>query len=522
MLKLFSLSNIGLKGLNSDAAPWSLSGEFITHGLNFRIDNNTISSSGGYSNWSTPPVNYYPGLVVPVLTTSGVYWLLPGRTGVYAFDGSTWTNIDSVAGYAGLGVNDELNWTGCKLGSIPIINNPQHVPEYWSPQSPGQIMQPLQFDAVNTWAAKGYSFKVIRSHKNWLFALNLQEGVNELPDSYRWSTSADINGLPFTWDEADTSALAGKAQISGNNGAIVDGLSLRDSFCIYSETGINVLDSTNDEFVWRRRELSTTAGLLARKNIVEVKGTHFILSDGDILTNDGNSINSIIHNRLRRRLNAEMSIDYYSRSFAVRQDSRKEVWFCVPERDAKYPNVAYIYNWKDDSWAIRDLPETPHIAYGAKVNATETWDDWEGTWDSSVGIWGSRERTPGSNTLIGINQSDGSLKVVDTDDPTDSGDIGAVIERTDFPLEGHRQVTSISAVYPHIEGTEPVEIQIGSQDKAGGAVRWQLPKTFTPGQDRKLDVRTTGKLHTWRIKSIGTGHWRLSGMDIEYQLSGVR
>ena len=104
-----------------------------------------------------------------------------------------------------------------------------------------------------------------------------------------------------------------------------------------------ILDYTNDEFVWRRRELSATVGLLSADCVVEVKGSHFLLGDGDVVMNDGNQINSIIHNRLRKDLFRRLDSDNFNRCYAIHNDSAKEVWFCIPEVGETYPNLAYIY-----------------------------------------------------------------------------------------------------------------------------------------------------------------------------------
>ncbi len=520
MPKLLTLNSIGSKGLNSDVPEWDLPPEYITHGKNFRIHAGAISSSGGSEIWSSAPATFNAGHLRPVRSDSD-FILAAGRTAVYAFDGNLWTNITSAAGYAGIGAGDENKWTSCMLGRIPILNNPQHQPEFWSPQSAGQIMQPLQFDASNTWAAKGYSAKVIRSHKNFLFALGLQEGATELPTSYRWSTAADVNGLPFTWDEADPLGIAGKDQIDGSGGDIIDGLSLRDAFAIYSFNGISMLDFVGGEFIFKERVLSTTTSVISKDCVVEVKGTHFFLADGDIVRNDGNRIDSIIHNKIRRRLTSNMSVDGFENSYVLKHEALKEIWFCVPEESSTYPNIAYIYNWKDDSWAVRDLPENiAFSAYAPRTAPADTWDTVEGTWDTISRTWGSRKLTPLDETIIGIDIVEDDLVYLDPDVQT--SDLNTVIERIGFPLEGHMPVTSISRVYPHIEGSSDLEIQFGSQDHAGAPVRWKPAVKFNPDKQRKVDIRTTGELHCWRITSIGTGKFTMSGMDIEYVENGIR
>jgi len=71
-------------------------------------------------------------------------------------------------------------------------------------------------------------------------------------------------------------------------------------------------------------------------------------------------------------------------------------------------------------------------------------------------------------------------------------------------------------------GSTPMRIRVGSQDRAGGVVRWKDWVEFDPSTDRKIDVRTTGALHCYRIESIGTGKFRFAGIDIEYEVDGVR
>ena len=109
-------------------------------------------------------------------------------------------------------------------------------------------------------------------------------------------------------------------------------------------------------------------------------------------------------------------------------------------------------------------------------------------------------------------------------DPTDErvSELGTRIERIGFPLEGHDDVTTITRVYPHLQGTQPLTIQFGSQKKAGGPVRWQPSVSFTPGVDRKVDLRTTGALHCWRLESVGFGNWEMSGMTLEYESGAKR
>jgi hypothetical protein len=515
------LNNIGNNGLASDPMPWTLPPEFITYGINFRISSGSIIPKGGVAEFATAPASWFPANLFHTGALADNFWVVMGRTKVYALSGAVWTDITSAAGYGSLSANDELLWSSCLLGEIPIINNPQAHPEYWAPQEITQILQPLDFDGSNTWLDKGYNAKIMRSHKNFLFALNLTESATEFPDSYRWSHPADINGLPATWDETDEAFLAGKSALGGNYGDLLDGKSLRDAFALYSESGINILDYTNDEFVWRRRELSATVGLLTPNCIVEVKGTHFLLGDGDIVMNDGNRIDSIIHNRIRKELFNRLDTSNYNNCYAVRNNIAKEAWFCIPEVGETYPNIAYIYNWKDNSWAVKDIPgDISFSNYGIESIAADTWDTISTDWDDENKVWSSSSQSPIDSAMMGIDTI--AEKVYIMDPPTPDGDFNCRIERIAFPLISDRQVTTITRVYPHIEGPGLVDVQFGSHDYPDSPVRWKPAVRFDPNTQRKVDIRTTGELHAWRFDSVGKSTFTMSGMTIEFERAGLR
>lgn len=521
-MKTLRVSNIGTKGLNTDLAPWELPPEFITFGVNYRASGNKIVTTNAYDLWTAPGATFDAGHLLSVEVALGNFWLVMGRSAVQVYDGATWTSISSTAGYASLVAGDELNWSSCMLGSIPVINNPKVHPEYWSPQSTGQILQPLEFSPGVTWLAANKSFKVIRSYKNFLFALNLVEGGVEQPNSYRWSHPADINGLPYTWDETDPSSIASIEQVLGDNGPIVDGLTLRDSFCIYSERGITILDQ-GGEFIFNARELSGTYGLLNSNSLVEVKGVHYFLSDGDIFRNDGNSIQSIVHNRIRDRINSQINVDTYIRSFAVLNKANKEIWFCVPENESVYPDTAYIYNWVDDSWAVKILPPNiAHAGYGTITAPPITWDTVTGTALNDNATWGTEAITPLNQTVVGVDATTSGLVIINPLANSATVEIASRLERTDLPLDGLGVVTTITRAYPHMKGLADVQIQLGSQEFPGAPIQWKPAHVFNPTSDRKLDIRTTGELHAWRVQSISTGSFEISGITFEYEDAGKR
>ena len=217
----------------------------------------------------------------------------------------------------------------------------------------------------------------------------MREGNEEYRDKVWWSHPAEPTGIPFSWrpTSEQQDSIAGWVNL-GRGGSVVGGESLRDSFVIYSEEALNIMDFTGDALGWRRRSVSSTAGLASKESLIEVQGQHFFISPGDILTFDGNSVQSMMHNRLRKRLAARMNVDALGNAWAAHNPTFDEIWFAIPEGTEEHPTRAYAYNYRDNNWGIRDL-ELPfrHGHFGVTPQITDTsWGSMQGTWDSGASL----------------------------------------------------------------------------------------------------------------------------------------
>ena len=79
----------------------------------------------------------------------------------------------------------------------------------------------------------------------------------------------------------------------------------------------------------------------------------------------------------------------------------------------------------------------------------------------------------------------------------------------------------VNTIYPDIEG-QSVSIYIGTQELPNGAVTWDGPHSFDPSSDYKIDVRASGRLHSWRITSNANVQWALNGIGFDIEKEGER
>lgn len=528
MKKLDRISDFAKAGLNTDLMPWDLPGDFLTDMTNIRVVDGRLEPFGDQSDWADLPASYTPGFLMAVKSNLAAtsYWIIPCEEGMLVFDGGTFHDISNPEGYAG--VQDVDFWNGCMLSNIPVMNAPGTYPEYWPQQSSGINMLDLPYDSTQSWREAGESAFLIRSHKQYLFALNLQSGAQEIPDGVRWSAPADIGGVPPTWDHLDTTNVAGLTTLGSDGGAIIDGLSLRDAFVVYREKSISVFDYIGGQFVWRIRHFGNAYGLISPSCIAEVKGRHYFIGDGDILVNDGNSIESIIHKRIKKRFASSYDSDNFRKSYVVKHDSADEIWFCIPESGNSEPNLAYIYNYEDDTWTIREIPNGSHAAYGPISTPPVTWDSIEGSWEQASSSWDQRQASPSDDSIVQcikaeITESVSKLVVLGRRAGVPTKPYSAVAERIGYALEGLDIATTITRIYPHARGPGKFYIRVGSQDYTGAPIKWKPARLFDPLTERKFDVRSTGTLHCFKIYSVNdTVRWEVSGIDIEYSVGGNR
>lgn len=525
-MALFRVGDLANAGLNNDLIPSVMPGGYLTSCQNVRAVSGGIAPFGGFSLVAEFPDASSPCNMLYIDSATTKVWFFPCEDKVYRYEA---TFVD-VSPDAMINVGDGTKWTCADLSGIAVINHPAIGPMYMSDSDNKFI--PLPFKSGQNWTAAGQGCDIIVAHKQFLFALGVTNDGKYVPDSIRWSAPADIGSIPPTWDELDVTQVAGYTTLGGSGGAIIGARPLRDALCIYRSQGITIVDYVGGTYVWRIRHLTSNSGLISNDSVVDVNGIHYYLSDGDVMKNDGNTITSIATKRIKKRMQA-INKDNYQKSYAVHNPQSSEILFCVPDVNGDYPNIAYVYSYENDSWFSRDLPNHIRSAYGLTNKEQNDWEsiktDWAG-WDAS---WDQDNTSPFDKAVLSIVPP-----IIDID-PTktvkakligltsiiglNTEPYSSIIERTDLLFSDLSVATTVQRVYPHIQGSGSVMIQIGSQQAPGGAILWKPPVEYNPNVDRKVDMRTTGILHAYRVYSNEvTTSYLVSGIDFQFVEAGLR
>jgi hypothetical protein len=450
-------------------------------------------------------------------------WVVGVGTGLLCCesDGSAWEIISEAGNVPATTVAN--NWTSCELNGIPVINYGK-VPVYW-------LRDPLTASvSLPDWPA-GSTCKVIRAYKNYLIALNVNDGTDDFPSLIKWSDAAEPGLVPASWTAGATTD-AGEFSAAGVNEGITDGLVLRDTFMVYKPHAAFVVQYVGGNAIMAIRQLSDSMGCLAANCVAELNGTHIMLGQGDVYITDGQSIRSLVSQKVREDLFSRMDTQYFYESYVVAYPSQNEVWICVPELGETYATLALVYHASTDSFSYRSIKYgnaatggCPHLAFGnigETLSGETTWASRTTNWNTDSSNWNTLAQIPALNGLVGckLNDTSGSgLLQLDAQAGVDTTLSNRPVSLVKYGMDlGDREtVKYISEIWPRITGIAGTElfVQVGGQMEPDDDPVWSAVNTYTIGSTKKIDCRFSARFLAIAITSVDLGTWRMTGMDVK-------
>ena len=213
------------------------------------------------------------------------------------------------------------------------------------------------------------------------------------------------------------------------------------------------------------------------------------------------------------------------KTFLVHNKHKSEVWICYPATNAvnNFPDSAVIWNYKDNTWSTRDLPNVNYIAKGV-VNPVlaNTWTASTSTWEKSTLNWAQAPYNPVINSLLMCGTNDTKFYLADSSTTFDGTNFLTKLERIGLHSGRTDAVKSVTKVFPRIEGTGSVNISVGSELQPFQGVSYNDPVSFEIGSDFKVDCRVKGRYIAIKIESSADTQFELSGIGIEAEVVSKR
>lgn len=488
-----------------------------TGGQNIVMRDETTQRAPGYTQeFGTLLAGHLPEYLIYNPIGDIRYWLYVSDRKLAVTDGALHTSItppswtNPFVGLNGI--------TGETINGLAYVNDGVNTPVYWD-----GVVTNLAADLPD-WPANT-TCRAMRPYKFFLVAMNIKSGTGIDEDLIQWSGAAPPGLPPQSWTTGPTS-LAGSNVIGDITGPIIDGKALRDDFIIYKQGSTHLMQYVEGAEVFSFRTLFTTAGMLTRNAVADVRGRHFVLSDGDVIVHDGQSIESIIDAQNRRTLFSLLDPTNFEAAFAVYNDEADEILFCIPRTGETACSLAAVYDLKSGRWGFRDLPDVRHAQrgiYTAAIEGTDqTWDADTEVWDLDTTTWNQLALGDATTAVIMASKSNNKLYQLDTSNTADGSNINSLVVRESMDLGSPNVSKVVRRIWPKIKANPGtvVNVRVGAQTELGEGVLYSNPVPFTVGTDQSVGALARGKFISVEFGSDGANPWELSGYEIEYEERG--
>ena len=500
-------------GVVKDLNPHDVESEW-TDVQNMRFNNKSAATMTGETLGAVTPAD--PTHLLFSGQHTNAFWVYMGDGIIH---GTTYT-VDTDMDVAD-SVSSGTKWDASLFNLIPIMNNTVDAPWTTATNDIAQVQRLPNFPLSTT-------CQVIRPYRDFLIAMNITESGNVQPNRIIWSAVSDAGALPPSWDIADPATLAGDAWLTNTNGEIIDGLQLRDFFVIYKTHSMHLLRFTGGQFVHSVVTSQVNSGILAKNCVVEFHAKHFILSDGDIHTYDGQTLVSVAEDRVRDEIFDNMDKNNHTNSYVTHFDKRDEIWVCYPETGQTWPSRAAIWNYTDDTWTFKDIGEARHIAKGlTNFSPSPTYASYAGSPPSTYETTGagllyeSASENPTNDTLakatdFAIHNMDETFDNLGTAIPTK-------LEKLSMDFGDHETIKFVSKIVPRITANTGVKvfIRVGTQQFADDVVFWHEEQTFCVGVDCEVSTLAKGRYISVRLRTQEVNvPWQFHGLSFDIKESG--
>lgn len=405
--------------------------------------------------------------------------------------------------------------TGGILNGVPFINHSEQ---------PGSLAYGLAGAAGALTVlvpAANDRFRSVRPYKYQLVGLGLNNAAAPYDYAQRvnWTASAAPGAFPATWAAAATND-AGSVELTDCRGRLVDSGRLGEDQLIYAEGSTHLMTYVGGQEVMAFRGLSTQSGILRPNCWADAGLFHVVLTTSDVVAVDANGVRSIAAGWVRRAIfgpagnldNAQV----LNRSHVVHDRARREIWVVIQtDPTGLSPELAYVWHQDTGKWGTRTVRRQNHAAAGflrAIQGADSKAED--------VVLCACQPVT-------GSTPTDAFIYAANTAATGPAYESRSVfLQRLDMDLGEPGLLKLVTAIRPRMQGylgVEPagVQFRVGGRNSGAETIAWSPLVTYNPATDDTLQLFAQGRLISVEvIQSAGTWPWRLTGVDIDYQLRG--
>jgi len=436
------------------------------------------------------------------------FWLYWGADSVSAVETSN-PHVD-ITPALGLTPVEPESIISTQLNGLSVFTNGFEAPQWWSGSTTDD------FVALPDWPV-GTVARGIAAFVYHLFAFDIDGPGGEFSNKVMWSDAAPPGAIPGSWTPAADNQ-AGDTELAQTPGRVQCAVPLRGSMAFYKTSSMYIADFVEGNAIFVFRPALTQCGAFTRKSVVDLGGSHFVVTDGDIVITDGVSVNSIANDRVRNYLFGQIDQENSEKLCVVYHQASSQVWIYFPESGQSICTKALVWDMAKlsqgkDAWGARSLVGVRHAATGY-VNDTGSsmlWDSVAEAWDTVGSLWNAANFSSATRGLLHAAVS--TLELVGRAGVTSEG----YLERLSISFGEPERFKFVRRVHVRGQGGT-VYVRVGSQAVSDGAFSWSAEMPLVLGQDPFINCAVQGRLISLSIRVPEDS--LITGVDLEAELRG--
>jgi hypothetical protein len=504
-------------GVTFDLPAYVAPADVYTSARNMRVTGAGMARVGGTAEYLQDVgtgVLFAPKFVASVSVLGEIWTLYAGTAGVAVCNGLQHYNVTP----AGWGDFAAGTMTSAIYNGVLCFNSPGRAPWYWDGTTAAGAVKPLPGFLVGTTA------RVLAAYSGFLVAGSLIAGVAEGDGRVAWSDAAVYGAVPSTWIPTVTN-FAGELTLSTGSGRIMAMRPLASGLAVYRVVGSFMVQAVGRPYVLTARKTAANVGAASTNCVADALGMHAIVTTGDIVLSDGTNVRSIGDKRVKSHIFSQVSERGLEVAHVVTLPNKGEILFCFPQGQDDSCNVAYAWNYIDDKWGIRDLPNVTHshATFVPELLPASTWDSDAGVWDDDFISWDSTPRGGFYERAVCASDAAGRLYVFDEGDLyADGQPVAGELERLSMPIGDSSAVKFVDRVWPRIVGTQgqTILIQIGGQIDASDSITWAQEQPYTIGSSDGVCCSVMGRFISIRLRAQTEEPWTVAGWQLRVRERG--
>ena len=570
-MPLSPIENVGTGGIVSDLKPYQLQPNEWSKGNNVAFNNAQVHKIHGYGEvMKDCPIEPWHLATYQAHNAEGqgdeekFYWFVFGEEQIYCYWMGAWYNSTRL----GEGDEDFLyrtdegsDWDVTQSGALLIATNSIDIPQIWELDEYNNPKAGNRFKNMESWVDENtpeetdLTCRTVEGFKNHIVVTGIDR-VSTLPDDegetennlnriVKWSTQHSHYKEPNSWNVIDKTKDAGEYELLDTQGPIIDTLPMGEVFMIYKTDSVYMMNYVGTPWMFSFKTLDPQIGIIAKGAATEFPGGHFFISHADCYINNGQTITPLLTGKVRAEMFNNISGPNFQRIFAITNTAYGEVWACFPTANSEYCDRAMVWNYNENTFSFRDLPNVTDIKHGLQKVNRELYGDgsyfiaWEAIhipWSAATEMhWGAISYANIIANLVmcepkGVRDPSGNtdeLGKIYRDrigQLADGRVMHSFVERTGIDMGDPSSVKHLRAIWPKIwtATNAKIDVYTGSQMGTDESVAWDGPYRFYPDKQSKISTRTTGKLLAIRFETTEDTTWSISGIELELESAGSR